>query len=353
MQDGQSKHQIINYDQLHNIDADAYGGVVLDESSILKNFDGKTRNLLMEKFLQTPYKLACTATPSPNDFMELGNHAEFLGAMTREEMLSMFFVHDGGDTSKWRIKGHAKEAFWRWVSSWAVMITKPSDLGYSDDGFLLPDLKYHQHIVPVLKATEGFLMPLQASTLQERIIQRRETVDIRCQMASELVNASDEQFLIWCDRNDESDLLTKSINESVEVKGSDKPDHKSKSLLGFSAGHVKRLVSKPKIAGFGMNWQSCNQMAFVGLSDSYESFYQAVRRCWRFGQKRPVDVHIIIAETEGNVLQNIQRKDKQAKEMQEMMLANMADFQNENIRSTMPTKTAYNPTQSILIPSFI
>ena len=343
---------IANYEQLHNIDISKYSGVVLDESSIIKNFSGKIRTQILDSFRDMQFKLACTATPSPNDFMELGNHAEFVGAMTREEMLAMYFVHDGGETSKWRIKGHAKEVFWRFISSWAVMITKPSDLGYDDSGFILPPLNYHQHTVSVEKPTQGYLIPLQASTLQERIQERRETVDIRARKCADIVNATDSQFLIWCDRNDEADYLKKSINSSIEVRGSDTPAHKSKNLLGFASGDVQRLISKPSIAGFGMNWQSCNQMAFVGLSDSYESFYQAVRRCWRFGQKNPVDVHVIIAETEGNVLQNIQRKDAQAKEMQQMMLDNMLDFQNENIRATSAIKTIYNPQVNINLPTF-
>jgi len=350
---GDADIQIINYDKLDHVDVSLFSGVVLDESSILKNFTGKIRDKIIETFINTPFKLACTATPSPNDFMELGNHAEFLGVMSRSEMLAMFFVHDGGETSKWRIKGHAQDVFWRWVSSWAVMISKPSDLGYSDEGFTLPSITYHQHIVRVDTPSDGFLFAVHANTLQERIIERRNTCDLRSQFCADIVNKSEGKFLIWCDRNDEADYLKRNIDDAIEVRGSDDPDQKSERLLGFGLGEVKRLISKPKIAGFGMNWQSCNQMAFVGLSDSYEAFYQAIRRCWRFGQKKPVDVHIIIAETEGNVLANIRRKDAQSKEMQAMMLDHMSVFQSDNIRATSRQTIAYNPTVSFKEPSFI
>lgn len=343
---------IINYENLHKIDASDIGGIVLDESSIIKNFSGKIRKQIMKIFAHVSYKLACTATPSPNDFMELGNHAEFVGAMSREEMLSMFFVHDGGETSKWRIKSHAKKDFWRWVASWAVMLTKPSDLGYSDDGFELPAIQYIQHIVGNNTNTGEFLFPVQANTLQERIKARSATIDIRSRKCADIVNNIDESFLIWCDRNGESTTIKKLVNDCIEITGSDKPEKKEKTLLDFAHGSIKKIVTKPKIAGFGMNWQICHNMAFVGLSDSYEQFYQATRRCWRFGQNHPVNVHIIISEMEGNVLANIIRKESQAQEMRNMMLENMVDFQNEEIHATRRNITDYLPTQQFILPRF-
>ena len=343
---------ITNYERLDNFDFSKFSGLVLDESSIIKSFSGKIRTQILTNAKNVQYKLACTATPSPNDIMELGNHAEFVGAMSREEMLSMFFVHDGGETSKWRLKGHAKELFWRWVCSWAIMITKPSDLGYSDSGFELPNLHYYEHICQVDKPTDGFLFAIQASGLQERIKERSKTIEIRGKAASKIINDNDSQsWLVWCDRNGESEYIAKNT-KCIEITGSDKPDKKEAKLLGFSNGDVDSIVSKPKLAGFGMNWQRCNHMLFLGLSDSYEQFYQAVRRCYRFGQKKDVYVHIVIAETEGNVLSNIQRKEKDAIVMRDAMIANMIDIQSKEIRSTVANKTEYNADQTITLPSF-
>lgn len=350
--DCSSKIQILNYDKLHTIDATQFSGVVLDESSILKNFTGKIRNQLIDMFKYTDFKLCCTATPSPNDLMELANHSQFLGVMNREEMLATFFVHDGGETSKWRLKGHAKTDYWQWVSQWAVMLDKPSDIGFSDKGFEKTNLIYHQHIVSVNHKSSGFLFPMQASTLSERQSERRATVEVRVNKAAELVNNNDEPFLLWCDRNDESERLRKAINESVEVKGSDKPEIKASRLHEFSNGNIKRMISKPSIAGFGMNWQHCSNMAFVGLSDSYEQMYQAIRRCWRFGQTKDVNVHVIVAETEGNVLQNIKRKDLQAKEMKLEMLNQMRDFQSNEITTITKNTKEYAPSVSFKKPLF-
>jgi hypothetical protein len=333
---------VTNYERLDNFDLSRFHGVVLDESSILKAHDGKTRNALIEAFQKTPFRLCCTATPAPNDHMELGNHAEFLGTMSRVEMLSMFFVHDGGDTSKWRLKGHAKSEFWRWLASWAVMIRKPSDLGYDDRGFVLPDLLLHQHTVQVDEPTGDCLFAMEAQTLQERLQARRATIEDRVSKAAEIVNATDEQFLVWCNLNDESAMLAKTINGAVEVKGSDSPEHKEQAMMDFTHGKIRVLVSKPSIAGFGMNWQHCRNMAFVGLSDSYEQYYQAVRRCWRFGQKNKVNVHIITAETEGAVVSNIRRKEQDAITMAESMVEHMHEINAAAIHgSTVREKSPY------------
>lgn len=293
---------ITNYEKLDRFVANEFVGVVLEESSILKSYSGKVRTAIIQNFHDVPYKLACTATPAPNDYMELGNHSEFCGVMTRAEMLSMFFVHDGGQTSKWRLKGHAVDVFWQWLATFSVFIDNPANIGYEVSGYNLPQLNIKEIIV------DGDEPIKETLTLTERRQARKDSLDLRCEKAAEIANNSDEQWLIWCDLNDESAKLHEVINDSVEVKGSDKPEHKSNSMIGFSEGKIKCLVTKPSIAGFGMNWQNCHNMIFTGLSDSYEQFYQAVRRCYRFGQSLPVNVYIIISAKEGCVKENIERK---------------------------------------------
>lgn len=331
---------ITNYEMLEHFDAGAFSGVVLDESSILKSYDGKTRTAIIESFKNTPYKLACTATPAPNDFMELGNHSEFLNIMGREEMLSMFFVHDGGETQKWRLKGHARNDFWQWVASWAVNVRKPSDLGYDDGDFKLPELTFKQHSVDSGKPLEGMLFSLPASTLQERIQARRESVGDRAEKIAEIVATDKGQWLIWCNLNSEAETARRLIPGAVEVRGSDSIEHKRESMLGFSAGKIRVLITKPSIAGFGMNWQNCHNVAFLGLSDSYEEFYQAIRRCWRFGQKSAVTAHIVIAQNEGAVLKNIRRKERESGEMANEMVKFMKDIQQEEIKGASRERTA-------------
>ncbi len=323
---------ITNYEMLEHFSAVDFDAVVLDESSILKSFNGSTRNLIIDMFKNTPFKLACTATPAPNDHMELGNHAEFLGIMSRTEMLATFFVHDGGETSKWRLKGHAQKDFWGWVCSWAVNIRKPSDIGFPDDGYDLPELKMHHHICRVDTPSDGFLFAVQASTLQERIVARRDSIADRIEKAAEIIMTKpNEQWLIWCNMNAESEGIAKQIRAAIEIKGSDKREHKGKTMMGFSAGDVQIIVTKPSIAGFGMNWQNCKNVMFLGLSDSYEQFYQALRRCWRFGQKNEVDCYIVTAETEGATLSNIKRKEQDAQTMANEMANEMHDFTIEQI----------------------
>lgn len=337
----ESRVSITNYERLENFDPDIFTGIVLDESSILKSYTGKYRNMIIDKFQSVPYRLACTATPAPNDFMELGNHSEFVGAMSRTEMLSMFFVHDGGETQKWRVKGHAEVEFWRWVCSWAVMLRKPSDLGYEDGKFILPKLHVKQITVHSEKPTDWFLFPMEAHGLQERQSARKVTISERVKKCAELVNKSKEKWLIWCNLNEESHELTKAIGDAVEVKGSDSDEHKKKSLLDFANGKIRVLISKPKIAGHGMNFQICHNVVFVGLSDSYEQYYQAVRRCWRFGQDEEVNCYIITADTEGAVVKNIQRKEEDAIKMAEEMVLNMHEINKENIKGTENIKTEY------------
>lgn len=326
------KITITNYERLGKFDPSDYMGVVLDESSILKSFDGKYRTMIIESFADTPFRLACTATPAPNDHMELGNHAEFVGAMSRTEMLSMFFVHDGGETQKWRLKGHAQSKFWEWVCSWAVMIRNPSDLGYDDDDFILPSLNLIQHQVECGAPADGMLFEVEARTLQERNAARRDSISERVAKCAEMVNESGDAWVVWCNLNDESAALAAAIGGAVEVKGGDSRDHKESAMLGFSSGDHRVIVTKPKIAGFGMNWQHCHNIAFVGLSDSYEQYYQAVRRCWRFGQSNDVKCHIITSKREGAVVANIKRKEKDAERMAAEMAHNMSDISSQDIR---------------------
>lgn len=318
---------ITNYEMLHHFDISSFSGIVLDESSILKSFTGKVRNQIIESFIDTPFKLACTATPSPNDFMELGNHSEFMGVMTRTEMLSTFFVHDGGETSKWRLKGHAVGEYWQWVSSWAVMLSNPADLGYDGSKFDLPPLNIHEIVVD----KTGYRVK-EAQTLNERRDARRNSITDRVKCAAEIANNIDDSCLIWCDLNTESEKLTKAIDNATEVKGSHDSEYKAEKLLGFAEGTVKKLVSKAKITGFGMNYQICNKMIFVGLSDSFEAYYQAVRRCWRFGQTQSVDVYIITSEKEGAVVKNIKRKEKEFNKMLSGMIAATQEITKENIQ---------------------
>lgn len=320
--DGTGPHQITlsNYEKLHRFNPSDFVGVVLDESSILKAYDGKTKATIIEGFAGHRFKLAATATPAPNDFMELGNHAEFVGAMTRQEMLAMFFVHDGGSTQDWRLKGHAVRDFWRWVGSWASMLREPSDLGYDNDGFNLPPLRTHHEVVQSDFDHHALIPGATPLDLNERRRARRASLDARVDRALSLTT-SDESWLYWCDLNDESAALKDAIPESVEVRGSDSESHKRRALIGFAEGEVSRLVTKPRIGGWGMNWQRCHKMAFVGLSDSYESFYQSTRRCWRFGQTNPVDVHIIYSDHERAVVENVLGKESNHREMQNALIA--------------------------------
>lgn len=343
---------ITNYEMVEHFNPDKFIGIILDESSILKSFNGAYRTMLIEMFRNTPYKLSCTATPSPNDYMELGNHAEFTGVMSRNEMLATFFVHDGSDTAKWRLKGHAEKRFWEWIASWAVVLEKPSDLGYSDEGFDLPPLYTHEIIVES-EAEAYSLLPKMASTLNERREARRNSLEDRVSKAAELTQSNNDQWIAWCDLNAESESLKKAIPDSVEVRGSDKIEHKINSALGFTNGDIRVLVSKPSIFGFGMNWQNCHNMIFTGLSDSYEEYYQAVRRCWRYGQKEPVNVYLVISESEGTVLDNIKRKEADA----ERMIAEMVKFTQkiltEEIHGTIKETVEYNPQIDMVLPEWL
>ena len=337
---------ITNYEKLDNFIGNEFTAVVLDESSILKAFAGKIRNQIINCFAKTPYKLACTATPAPNDFMELGNHSEFLGVMTRAEMLSMFFVHDGGETSKWRLKGHAESLFWQWMSSWCVVVDNPQKLGYNADGYVLPELNIKQIIV------DGEEPVMDSLTLTERREARRESLSERCKAAADIINNSAEKWLVWCDLNAESDMLSDLIDGAVNVQGSDKPEYKTTSMLDFSKDKIKCLITKPKIAGYGMNWQNCHNMIFVGLSDSFEAYYQAVRRCWRFGQSESVNVYIITSAKEGPVKANIERKQADNEKMKEQLIELTKDITKRELKSTCRISTPYDPSCLMELPKW-
>jgi hypothetical protein len=321
---GELNHKInvTNYERLHYFSPDDFSGIILDESAILKGFAGKVRRGIDAFAKRIKYRLACTATPSPNDLMEIGTHSDFLSVMPRSEMLSTYFVHDSGQTSKWRLKGHAASEFWKWMASWCVALRSPRDLGYTDVDFDLPPLNFHNHIVKS-KPMEGLLFVEYAKTLNERRKARRDSLEERVSLAAEIANSKSDQVLVWCDLNAESAALKKAIPDSIEVKGSDSIEHKEDALLGFTDKKYRVLISKPSISGHGLNWQQCNQMIFTGLSDSYEQMYQSVRRCWRYGQTNPVDCHIVTSEAEGEVLKNIKRKEAQAKLMFDSLIEEM------------------------------
>lgn len=348
---------VTNYEILDHFDVSVFGGVVLDESSILKSFTGKTRTDIIERFEKTPYKLSCTATPAPNDFMEIGNQSEFLNVMSRTEMLATYFIHDGGDTSKWRLKGHAQNAFWEWLASWAVVLTNPRDLGYDGTGFDLPEMRTIEHVVRYetnIVDDNYSLFAGVAQTLNDRRAARRGSLAERCALAADLIaEYPDEQWMVWCDLNAEADDLKRIIPNAIEVRGTDTPDYKEEMLNGFTVGKVHTLISKPSIAGWGLNWQNCHNMIFVGLSDSYEMMYQAIRRCWRFGQKETVNVHIITSEAEGAVKDNIDRKERQVAIMTAEMVKHTRDILEQEIRGTEKISIPYNPQVEMIVPEWL
>lgn len=342
-----------NYEKLHYFPLSKFGGVVPDESSILKSYTGATRNALIQRFAEVPYELCCTATPSPNDHMELGNHSEFLRTLTRTEMLSTFFVHDGGNTSKWRLKGHAEEEFWKWVCSWAVMMRRPSDLGYSDDGFILPNLNLVHHVIKTDKALDGYLFQQEARTLNERRQARRGSLNERVARCVDLIALKpNEPWMVWVDLNDEGDLAEKLIPNSVQVAGRHTDEQKEDRMIGFSEGRYPILISKSTIAGYGMNWQHCWNVVYLGLSDSWEKYYQSIRRFWRFGQTHEVNAHIITSEAEGAVVKNIERKEADAARMAKEMVKHMSVYNKEALRGVRES-VSYNPTVEMQIPLWL
>ena len=317
---------ITNYDQLKNIEnINQYAGVVLDESSILKGRDGKLSSLIIETFKNTPYKLACTATPSPNDHMELGQHSEFLGAMGYLEMLAMYFVHDGGETSKWRLRKHAKDPFWKYVCTWSMACDKPDTLGFCHNGYNLPEIEFIEHIIEVENNTQSLFADAAVSATDLHKDLNR-SFDKRIEKTLELVNSNDSQWIVWGLKNSETDSLSKLLENSINVQGSDSPEYKAKHLNGFAKNQFKTLITKTSIASFGMNYQQCSQMVFMSYDFKFEAFYQAVRRCYRFGQKNKVFVHILIPESQSNVRQTI--LDKQERHFE--MIQEMSKYSSES-----------------------
>lgn len=324
---------ITNYDNMDNVDADAFVGVVLDESSILKNFTGKTRTELINKFMNTPYKLCCTATPSPNDTTELCNHAEFLNVMSRSEMLAMYFVHDGGSTSDWRLKGHAKEPFWDFVSTWAVMLNKPSDISFEDTGYVLPNLNIMEEIVETPKRDNGKLFNDTSVNATDFHKELRATCQLRLDRVVDIVNSKpDDNFIIWIGHDDEGKYLRERLPDAVEVKGSDKKEYKKEKLLGFGRGDFRILITKLKIAQFGLNYQNCHNQIYASLDFSFEATYQGIRRSYRFGQTDEVNIYIVIADTMGNVKESFEKKQSAFIEMQSAMTKAMCRNINNQIK---------------------
>jgi len=322
---------VLNYEQLHRFYPDDFGGVVCDESSILKSFDGRRRGEITSFMRKVPYRLLQTATAAPNDYIELGTSSEALGYLGHMDMLNKFFRNSmnnsatgriGGEVIKWRLKGHAEVPFWRWVCSWARAVRKPSDLGFEDNGFILPPLLEKEHLVEARTLADGMLFPLPAHGLKEQREERRRTIDERCEMAAELANKTNQPALVWCHLNDEGDKLEALIPDAEQVSGKDSDDEKERKLEGFATGKFRVLITKPKIGAWGLNYQHCNHVIFFP-SNSFEQYYQSIRRCWRFGQKRPVTVDVVTTEGEGEVMKNMRRKAQQADEMFSRLVAEM------------------------------
>jgi superfamily II DNA or RNA helicase len=342
---------VANYERLPKLDPTAFGGVVLDESSILKSFAGRTRNLLMDAFRGVHFKLAATATPSPNDHMELGNHAEFLGVMRQQEMLSKWFINDTSTASQdWRLKGHAQEDFWSWVASWSRCATLPSDLGGDDAGYILPEIDRRLHQVEadrLADAEQGMLFRIPELSATSFHKEKRLTMRDRCERAAELANHG-KPVTVWCETNDESALLTSLIDGAVEVRGDQKPEEKEARLLGFADGEYRAIVTKPKLAGFGVNWQHCAHAVFASISFSYEQHYQAVRRSHRFGQTEQVVNDIVIADTEAAIWRAIHGKAEKHEEMKRRMSEAM-----KRAQSNAETRVKYDRPLDLAFPEWI
>jgi superfamily II DNA or RNA helicase len=349
--DVQSGINVTNYEKLHKFDPSQFGGVCADESGILKNFSGKT-SLAVIDFAQTiPYRLSASATPAPNDTMEFGTQSEFLGMLSQPEMLATFFRHDGGDTKNWFLSHYGADRFWRWVASWAVMVRKPSDIGDFDDSrYNLPGLNEQLHQVEgTLAPDDGQLIKVM-SGMSDRRSARKSSLVERCQKAIEIIEASpdDEQWLLWCELNPEGDYLAKHLNSCRQVSGADKDDAKERILTGFAENEFQTLITKPKIAGFGLNFQNCRNILFVGVNDSYESRYQAIRRCYRFGQNRVVNVHTVFSSPEWPVIENLTRKATQAEVMGVQMLRVM-----NSARAEVFERSEYAAGQVMRLPVFL
>lgn len=338
---------ISNYEMAEHFDLAQFNSVVLDESSILKNFEGKTRTRLIEMFQSTPYRLCCTATPAPNDITEIANHAEFLGLMTRQEMLATYFVHDD---EGWRLKGHAVNSFYQWMAGWGMMLKKPSDIGFNDDGYILPE----RSLTPVwiegdaqkLAQANGQLFLTSLKGIQGRTVARRETLGPKVERAAAIINDSSEQWIVWCGLNEEGRELHKAISDSVLVEGKDSIEVKTNRLMGFLSGEHRVLVTKTSISGFGLNLQRCHNMMFVGMNDSYESFYQAIRRCWRFGQKHPVNIQVVLSDIERPILENVLAKQLRDWQMTEQLVGHIQEYEKAELGIAQVQKNNYRTNQT-------
>jgi len=355
---------ITNYEMADKFDASAFGAVVLDESSILKNYTGTMKKALIAQFRETRFRLCCTATPAPNDTVELCNHADFLGIMTPAEMLATFFTPKGSKQDgtghslqaehAFRLKGHARDEFWRWMASWAMAIKKPSDLGFDDTGYDLPALTIEPIYVDSGWKPTDQLMFTRLRGVTDRSQARKGSLIERVAAAAEIINREpNEPWLIWCGLNDEATALMKAVPGSIQVQGSDSPEVKAERLLGFANGGLDLLITKPSIAGFGLNFQRCARMIFVGISDSYEQYYQAIRRCYRFGQLREVKAYIVLSDVESDVYNNVKRKESEAGEMSRELIRHIAAFERAEIERQSRSEDKYQPRQPIIIPSWL
>lgn len=347
---------ITNYDRIHKFDCSQFGAVVLDESSCIKHHTAKTLQTLMDSFGHCLYKLCATATPAPNDWTELGTHAEFLGICSRAEMLAEFFVHDGGETQTWRLKGHARHLFWQWVASWGAMIRKPSDLGYDDAMYALPPLTVVDHVVDTDEdkiADNGMLFALEASTMSERREAKKASLANRVQQCADIVNGSTDTWVVWCELNAEADALKAAIPDAVEIRGPDDADLKERRLMEFAQGNTRVLITKASITGWGLNWQHCHNTAFVGVSDSFEAYYQAIRRFWRFGQKKEVTVHRFASQLESAVMKNLERKQAISIDMGESLAMETRAAVTAQIKGVTRATNDYNAIQKVKAPAWL
>lgn len=354
---GDARIVVTNYDRLHLFEPSAFAGVVLDESSILKNFTGKVKQALTDAFRDTPYRLCATATPAPNDVIELCNHAEFLGVMRQKEILSTFFINkeDGAGQNRWRLKRYARAAFFEWLASWSMSLVKPSDLGFDDDGYDLPPLNIHPVEVESNYVPEGQMIFTKLKGVQQRAEVRANTIDARVKAAVDLIRAEpDEQWLVWVGLNSEDEAMAEALagDGCVTVRGKDSADFKAESLLDFARGDIRILVSKPSIAGFGMNFQRCARMVFVGIGDSFETYFQALRRCWRFGQTRPVEARIVYSDVEGAIYENVLRKEREHEAMMRELLAAVKGYETRAINRTREPE-GYRAQKSMELPSWL
>lgn len=347
---------VTNYQKLHKFDVATFGGVALDEASILKSLDCATRKLLVESFRDTAFRLAATATPSPNDHTELGGQAEFLGVMSHQEMLASFFLRDGGKTQDWQLKGHAREVFWRWVTSWGAIVKLPSDIGCSDDGYELPPLRYHEHVIAATEGDArkaGLLFAEPAKTLNEQRSARRGSLESRVEVAARIAREATTPAIVWCDLNAESEALHEAIPNSVEVTGSMSDDEKEAAIEAFVTGRARVCVSKPSLMGWGLNLQFARTVVFCGVTHSFEAHYQAVRRSWRYSVEGEVNAHIVTSELEGGVLENLKRKMREAERLIDETRSHVAHYVKGAVGASVRQSLEYKPTVAVSWPAWL